>query len=241
MGEERNVREEQAMRNVLLQKAGLAVALVAIAALGVGLLSSTPASADGSTIGITSEEIKLGHEGKVTLWGDNFGDPGLGAWTVDVYYNPEVVSIVECGAQNGGVCNPEYRDNAARITGSSAGGLSGEFQLGSLWFTCKQVGETGLELDIKILADSTLGEPQPVDAKVVHGWIDCFEEDHEKVPGDADCDGEATALDASLILQYSAEMIKELPCPDQADVNGDGHIDAIDATVVLQMVAGLLT
>ncbi len=229
------------MRGIHLPKSGLAVVLAAVAVLGLGLFATTSASADGPAIGITSEEIHLGDEGKVSLWGDNFGEPGLGAWTVDVYYNPEVVNIVECGAQQGGVCNPGFRDNAARITGSSAEGLKGEFLLGSLWFTCKGVGESGLELDIKVLADATLGAPQPVEAKVVHGFISCFEETHEKLLGDADCSGEVTALDASWILQFSAEMIDELPCHDQADVNGDGHVDAVDATIVLQIVAGLIT
>lgn len=229
------------MKGFMLHRSGLAAALVAMAALGVGLLSATPTSADGPTIGISSAEIKLGDEGKVVLWGDGFGELGLGAWTVDVHYNADKVNIVECGGQHGGVCNPEFRHNAARITGSAAEGLKGEFTLGSLWFTCKGEGESGLELDIKVLADSTLGDPQPVEAKIVHGVIYCFEETHEQLPGDADCDGEVTSLDANLILQYSAEMIEELPCPDQADVNGDGHVNSVDATIVLQMVAGLIT
>lgn len=215
--------------------------LAAVAALGLGLFATPSASADGPTIGITSEEIHLYGEGKVSLWGDNFGEPGLGAWTVDIYYNADKVNIVECGAENGGVCNADFRDNAARITGSSAEGIQGEFLLGSLWFTCKGVGESGLELDIKVLADGTLGEPQPIEAKVIHGKIYCFEgEEEEKLLGDADCSGEVTALDASWILQYSAGLVESVPCPDLADVNGDGHIDAVDSTIVLQKVAGLI-
>lgn len=226
------------MRGFQLHKTGIAVALVAVAALGVGLLSATPAAADGPTIGVTSEEIQLEHEGKVVLWGDKFGEPGLGAWTVDIYYNPEKVNVVECGAEFGGICNPEFKDNAVRITGSSAEGRKGEFALGSVWFTCKGEGESGLELDIKVLADSTIGDPQPIEAKLQHGGLKCFEE--QGLLGDANCDGEVTALDASWILQYSAGMIESVPCPDLADVNGDGHVDAIDSTIVLQIVAGLL-
>lgn len=229
------------MRGIHLPKSGLAVVLAAVAVLGLGLFATTSASADGPAIGITSEEIHLGDEGKVSLWGDNFGEARLGAWTVDVYYNPEVVNVVECGAQQGGVCNPDFRDNAARITGSSAEGLKGEFLLGSLWFTCKGIGESGLELDIKVLADGTLGDPQPVEAKLVHGKIYCFDgEEEEKPLGDADCNGEVTALDASWILQYSAGLLEGVPCPDLADVNGDGNIDAVDSTIVLQKVAGLI-
>lgn len=229
------------MRGFLVNRTGLALALVAIAALGLGLFSATPAQAEGPKIAISSVELNLTDEGKVVLYGDLFDEPGLGAWTIDIHYNADLVSLVECGAEQGGICNPEFADNAARIAGSSAAGLIGEFALGSLWFTCKGEGESHLEIHIKVLADGTLGDPQPVDAELKHGEIYCSEQyEEDKLLGDADCNGEVTALDASWILQYSAEMIDEVPCPDLADVNQDGHVDAVDATIVLQTVAGLI-
>ncbi|MCH8161670.1 MAG: hypothetical protein IIB88_07225, partial [Chloroflexi bacterium] len=109
-----------------------------------------------------------------------------------------------------------------RIAGSTAQGMEGEFVLGSLWFTCKGEGESHLELDIKVLADGTLGDPQPIEAKVKHGEIYCVEKHEDKVLGDADCSGEVTSLDASWILQYGAGLVEGVPCPDRADVNGDG-------------------
>ena len=110
-----------------------------------------------------------------------------------------------------------------------------------MWFTCKDEGESHLEIDINVLADGTLGGPQPIEPEVKHGEIYCSEEhEKDKLLGDADCDGEITALDASWILQYSADMIDAVPCPDLADVNQDGHIDAVDATIVLQKVAGFI-
>ena len=228
------------MKDLIRSRPAWAVAFLAIAALGLGLFSATSASADGPTIGITSEEINLEGEGKVTLWGDKFGEPGLGAWTIDVHYNADRVNIVECGAEAGGICNPAFGDNAARITGSVAEGRTGEFALGSLWFTCKGEGESNLELVIKVLADGTLGAPQAIEAKIVHGVIYCFEEKHERLLGDADCNGEVTSLDASWILQFSAALVEAVPCPDLADVNGDGHVNAVDSTIVLKKVAGLL-
>ncbi len=59
-------------------------------------------------------------------------------------------------------------------------------------------------------------------------------------PGDADCNGLANAIDATLILQLSAGLLKSLACEDGADVNGDGSINSLDAALVLQYVAGLL-
>ncbi len=210
-----------------------------MATLAMGLFSATPAQAEGPKIAVTSLELNLDDEGKVVLYGDFFDEPGLGAWTIDIYYNADLVNLVECGTEHGGICNPEFAGNAARITGSRAEGLKGEFVLGSLWFTCKGEGQSGLELDINVLADGTLGGPLPIEAEVKHGEIYCIEK-HEKLLGDADCGDELTSLDASWILQYSAEMIDEVPCPELADANQDGHIDAVDATIVLQKVAGLI-
>ena len=58
--------------------------------------------------------------------------------------------------------------------------------------------------------------------------------------GDANCDGEVDALDASLVLQQSAGLLPALACPTNADVNHDGQLDARDAALLLQHDAGLL-
>jgi hypothetical protein len=49
------------------------------------------------------------------------------------------------------------------------------------------------------------------------------------------------AIDAALILQRSAGLLADVPCPQNADANRDGRVDAIDAALVLQLSAGLLT
>ena len=59
-------------------------------------------------------------------------------------------------------------------------------------------------------------------------------------PGDVDCSGGVTAIDAALILQLIAALTDTLPCEDLADVDESGAADAIDVTLVLQFVAGLL-
>jgi hypothetical protein len=59
--------------------------------------------------------------------------------------------------------------------------------------------------------------------------------------GDANCDHTVNAIDAALVLQFSAGLLSSLPCPQNGDVNHDGSVNAIDAALILQYVAGLVT
>ncbi len=61
-------------------------------------------------------------------------------------------------------------------------------------------------------------------------------------PGDADCNGAVTSVDAALVLQFDAGLVDILTftCLLVADVNEDGAVNALDATLILQFVAGLL-
>ena len=60
------------------------------------------------------------------------------------------------------------------------------------------------------------------------------------LPGDANCDGIVNAIDAALVLQFSAGLLLGLPCPGNADANGDGIVNALDAALILQFAAGLI-
>jgi glucose/arabinose dehydrogenase len=60
------------------------------------------------------------------------------------------------------------------------------------------------------------------------------------LPGDANCSGDVSSIDAALVLQVVAALIDHLDCVGEADVNGDGRIDAVDAALILQITAGLI-
>ena len=59
-------------------------------------------------------------------------------------------------------------------------------------------------------------------------------------PGDANCSGDVSSIDAAIVLQFGAGLTGSLPCLAAADVNASGAVDAIDAALILQFVAGLL-
>jgi len=59
-------------------------------------------------------------------------------------------------------------------------------------------------------------------------------------PGDADCDGLVSPIDAAGVLQYTARFVDTLPCLKNADVNGRGGVNGVDALLILQFTAGLL-
>jgi hypothetical protein len=58
--------------------------------------------------------------------------------------------------------------------------------------------------------------------------------------GDANDEDGVNAIDAAVILQYSAALIDTLPSSRSANANGNCAIDAIDASLVLQYDAGLI-
>ncbi len=57
---------------------------------------------------------------------------------------------------------------------------------------------------------------------------------------DVDCGGSVNAIDALLVLQFSASLVSALDCLDAADVNLDHIINAVDAALILQIDAGLI-
>ncbi len=63
---------------------------------------------------------------------------------------------------------------------------------------------------------------------------DSSEEEAKVLMGDANGDGEITAMDASVVLQYDVKLIQTLPNMEAANVNTDEVINAQDASLILQ-------
>jgi len=229
---------------------GFVAAAAGATVLAASLFTGSGASADGPSISVDSLDSYVGGLAKVEVRIEDVGPPGAGAWTIDLHFDPEILAAVACTPeQGGGICNEEYGPGVARVVGTNIYGLEGDASLASAGFSCKQPGESALELTISVFVDATPGDPTDIDAKVVNGTAICADEASKptptppgskpKVAGDANCDGETNAVDAALVLQYVAGLLDELACVD-ADYNHDGDIDALDAALILQKDAGLI-
>ena len=119
----------------------------------------------GSSTAVVGEDVTVALEAV-----DIPAEGALGVWTVDVTYDASVVSLVECNAQLGGVCNPAHGENTLRVTGASAGGLSGTATLAEIAFVCSRAGATDLAVRLSIGGSFPVGDvpsfPDPVSGTI---------------------------------------------------------------------------
>jgi len=206
--------------------------LRALAALSAAVLTTLllagSASAQGATVSVGRVTVGQGGQGNVVLGAAGVAAPGLGAWEINVNYDPSVVSIVSC-TPNGGLCNTGVSDHEVRVVGATAAGLTNSFSLATLRFQCLHTGASDLTLKIDVFSDATHGAPVPIATKIEDGSVTC----NAAQQGDVNCDGRTDAIDAALVLQYTAGLIDTLPCIEVGDMNGDGRIDSIDAFLIL--------
>ena len=88
------------------------------------------------------------------------GASGLGAWTVDVAYDPAALKVTGCTAADGGICNPDYAPEVIRITGASASGLVGTHTLASIGFERLGHGGASPLMLTPITLTNPAGEPE---------------------------------------------------------------------------------
>jgi len=113
----------------------------AILALAVALLIGDPAGgASTTTVRIGSGEGSPGEQVTVRLEALGVPDPGLGAFTIDVTYEPNVASPVVCQKDPQGIfdtvlCNTSFGDNTVRVGGfRSSSGAAGGVALADVTF-----------------------------------------------------------------------------------------------------------
>lgn len=155
------------------RKSNFAALLLAVVALAAGLFFHAQVSAGAPAVSFGSLSESVGQQGTVDLQALNIAAPGLGAWTVDITYDPLVVSVVDCAGQSGSLCNPAYAEDTVRVAGFSIFGAIGDSTLASITFVCASEGSSQLNLTIATFIDATVGGSLPIDASIDNGLAIC--------------------------------------------------------------------
>ena len=196
--------------------------------------TATPPSS--TTVSVSSANTSVGETATAWLRVLNVSPPGLGAWIVNIQYDPAVLSVAGCAPEHGSVCNPAFQPNKVRLVGATAIGLPGDVTLAFVGFTCLRAGTSGLIIEVEQLADAVVGDPQLIAADTLNGSVSC----KIGLLGDANCSGIINAVDALVVLQFLAGLLVSLPCAHNADVDLTGGINPIDALIILQFDGGLI-
>lgn len=155
------------------KRLSFAIGAAVVAALTANLLALLPAAADFPTVAVGSTTMSVGEKRPVDLDALSSPAPGLGAWTIDVAYDPAVVAAVDCTPRAGGFCNEAFAPDSIRATGAAIDGLEGDSTLATVIFQCRSAGASDLTVHVIDLFDATPGGPQPIDAAAQNGQVTC--------------------------------------------------------------------
>jgi hypothetical protein len=160
-------------RAVIAAAITLAV-MVAVAAGFGGKHATLAGPAAGPAVQIDTGTAEVGQPAAVTLNALNIAPPGLGAWTIDIDYDPSLVSVNFCNPDPiSSVCNPSFGSMTIRDVGATASGFEGNTKLATIGFQCNAAGVSPLSLSIDVFADATIGNPQDIDAVIQNGAVFC--------------------------------------------------------------------
>lgn len=177
----------------------LGLILVAAAVAGAFALIASGASAAGPTVMITSGSAAPGAQVSLDLTSNDVAAPGLGAWSIDITYDPDVVTPVSCETEHGAVCNTHFDENTIRTAGAAAIGFEGDTGLASITFECADsVGESAITVALPDFADATLGGPRQINPTIVSGKVSCT--NVPQVPNTGMGGGSSTSNGSDLML-----------------------------------------
>lgn len=220
-------------------------ALLSALVLGLAVRQGDgPAAAAGSGMAITMQSGAVTPGGSVTLSLDAHADaPGIGAYTVDITFDPAVVHAESCDSDPG-LCNKAAAPDRVRLAGISLEGLSGDVKIADIVFSAAGApgDHTSLQVHIVQLAGPA-GQDLGGQAQIANGGVTIV----QSVPtptaapvafGDANCDGHVDSLDGLAILNFKAGL-SHPGCLARADVDCSGAVDSLDALDILRFVASL--
>lgn len=141
-----------------------------------GLWLSRSVSAQELGLIIGAPRATVGEEMSVDIEARDMRATGLGAWTLDIMYDPDLLDATFCATGVGfSACNPDFANGTVRLNGASIESFpeEGALALATMLFKCLAPGEAQLTVVPRILVDQTLAEPQPIDATVQSGSFTC--------------------------------------------------------------------
>ena len=210
----------------------------------------TPAAGpEGPVIMVSTDTIGEGEEVVVTLEGFNLA--ALGTATIEVVYDPAVLTLVSCDKDPNGLfdlvqCNRDFGPDRVRFNITSLTGVSGDVTIAELTF--QATGQNGDRSDINVLLPTVANSAgAPLTFSVVDGWVIIS----AVRMGDVNCDGVRNAVDAMMSMQYDIGLREASPTCTQpqrskaillladCDVSDDGQCNAVDALLTLQCDVGL--
>lgn len=112
---------------------------------GFGAVAGQPSGA--AEVSITPSDLALssGSSANITVQANT---SSLGSWTIDLTYDPTALQFTGCSGVNGSSCNVSYASNTARVSGTSASGLSGLQPVAT--FTVEAIGSSGSNTAISL-------------------------------------------------------------------------------------------
>lgn len=154
----------------------LGLLVIAAAVAGACALVASVVWAASPSVSIGSGTAKPGDQVSLDLNSNDVGAPGLGAWSIDISYDPSVVSPVLCDTEHGAVCNTHFDNDTIRTAGATAIGIEGDTKLATITFQCADdEGKSAITISLPDFADATLGGPVQIDADISNGEINCSE------------------------------------------------------------------
>ena len=158
-------------------------ALIGQAARGV-ILSlppgpiGTPPPPTTASIEIESAEIRPNEWVVLELWARDINAPGLGAWVIEIDYQPSVSEVIHCQRELPSSNCSIREDGRIRIAGATTVmvGPTGDRKLASIRFNCQEAEDvTDLTVNVLVFSDYTPGAPQPIDTSITNGTVTCSE------------------------------------------------------------------
>lgn len=125
------------------------------------------------TVSVGSLDLDVGEQRSVDLRLTDLSGP-VGAWTIDITYDPGVVSIIDCIVLTNSICDTSRSADTLRVTGASAKGVTEETTLATITFRCEARGVSALSPVVHVFGIPGTGE-QVAKVRTQDGEISCRE------------------------------------------------------------------